>query len=122
MRRIALIGVAASLLLAAAAQANQPEIVQIHNRTTPNLAVTAHVRRTTVHREVSPHSYLILHEVDGGTCVRVHFASDQETHNHCRGTGTPVHLACDLPAEFLCLVRDNAKKDLVVDVQHFPRH
>ena len=121
MRRIVLSLVAASLLLVAAAQANAPEIVQIHNRTDHNLAVTAHMRQTIVHRVVSPHSYLLLHEVDAGSCVRVRLPSDNELHHHCSDTGMPVHLACDLPPEFPCFVVDNAKKDLVVNVEHRPR-
>jgi hypothetical protein len=123
MRRIALISVAAFLVVCGSAGARGTEIVQVHNQTAHNLEISSVMRGTAVHRVLSPHDYLVLSEVPTNDCVRVRLLHDKATHRpHCESFGHVMHVACDLPADYQCILHAGEQKDVLISVQHHPRH
>jgi hypothetical protein len=74
------------------------------------------VRGVTVQRNFSPNAYLVIGEVENGTCVKVRMARDSQLHHHCVGTPFDVRFACDLPEGMHCLFNLRSSKDVVVSI------
>ncbi len=119
MRRIALIGLAAFLLVVGSAGARGTEIVQVHNQTSHNLEISYIADGAPIDNVIAPRNYLVLREVPTNDCVRVRLLHGKLSHRpHCEPFGHVMHVACDLPADYQCVLHAGEQKDVLISVQH----